>query len=132
MTEKERWIEGQRLRREPIAGRHNKFVINEDGAWFLPFEEGEVVPTFAELLLAIFGEKLEDEGFVEDADARLEDGRLLLGYLRESGEVEIHSLLAAPSPAVRAKLREVLGSEVGRIGDDPADGGARPSAEGER
>ncbi len=111
----------------------SKFVVTEAEAWFLPLEEGEATPTpLAEMLLAVLDGDLEDEEFVDDADARLEDGRLLLGYVRESGEVEIHSLLDAPGPAARARIRDVFGREFGMVGDDPADEDARPGPEGER
>ncbi|MDP9477985.1 MAG: hypothetical protein M3R38_20270 [Actinomycetota bacterium] len=130
---KEILVRGRRLLSGPTPGVTNKFVITEAEAWFLPLEKGEVAPpTLAEMLLAIFGEALEDEEFVDDADARLEDGRLLLGYMREGGAIEIHSLLDAPDPAARARIREVFGREFGMVGDDPVGEDARPGPEGKR
>ncbi len=126
-------VRGRRLSGGPKPGVTNKFVITEAEAWFLPLVEGEAAPPpLAEMLLAIFGEALEDEEFVDDADARLEDGRLLLGYMREAGAIEIHSLLDAPGPAARARIREVFGREFGMVGDDPTGEDAHPGPEGER
>jgi hypothetical protein len=130
---KEILVRGRRLLSGPTPGVTNKFVVTEDEAWFLPLEKGEATPPpLAEMLLAIFGEALEDEEFVDDADARLEDGSLLLGYMREGGAIEIHSLLDAPDPAARARIREVFGREFGMVGDDPVGEDARPGPEGKR
>ncbi len=125
-------VRGRGLLNGPTPGVTNKFVVTEAEAWFLPLEDNTQAPTLYEMLVAIFGEALEDEKFVDDADARLEDGRLLLGYMRESGAIEIHSLLDAPGPAARARIREVFGREFGMVGDDPVDEDAHPGPEGER
>ncbi len=126
-------VRGRRLLSGPTPGVTNKFVITEAEAWFLPLEEGEATPpTLAEMLLAVLDGDLEDDGFVEEVDARLEDGRLLLGYVRESGEVEIHSLVGAPNSAMRARIRDVFGCEVGTIGNEPAGEEEHPGPEGER
>ncbi len=126
-------VRGRKLLSGPTPGVTNKFVITEAEAWFLPLGEGEATPpTLAEMLLAVLDGDLEDDGFVEEVDARLEDGRLLLGYMRETGEVEIHSLVAAPNPAARARIRDVFGPEVGRIGDDPAGKDVHLDAESDR
>ncbi|MDP9439216.1 MAG: hypothetical protein M3P49_10795 [Actinomycetota bacterium] len=126
------WVGGLRLHKEPVVGGQNKFVITEDEAWFLPFEDNTQAPRLYEMLMAIFGEALDDEEFSDELDARLEDGSLLLGYVREGGAIEIHSLLDAPGPAAHARIREVFGREFGMVGDDPADEGVRLGPEGER
>lgn len=119
-----------RLQEAPIPCRENKFVITDTEVWFLPLEEGETdPPLLAEVLLAVFGDQLDDEAFVEELDARLEDGRMLLGYVLKCGSVEVHSLVDDPSPAVRARLRELFGREVEGIEDAPTGGSARPGAE---
>ncbi len=125
-------VRGRGLLNGPTPGVTNKFVVTEAEAWFLPLEDNTQAPTLYEMLVAIFGEALEDEEFSDELDAQLEDGRLLLGYVRESGEVEIHSLLDAPGPAARARIRDVFGREFGMVGDDPADEDARLGPEGER
>lgn len=35
---KERIVRGLRLHEQPVSGRHDKFAITEEEAWFLPFE----------------------------------------------------------------------------------------------
>ena len=125
-------VRGRRLLTGPTAGVTNKFVITEAEAWFLPFEDNTQAPRLCEMLVAVLGKAFDNEEFSDELDARLEDGRLLLGYVRESGEVEIHSLVSAPGPAARARIREVFGREFGSVGDDPAGEDAHPGPEGER
>lgn len=126
-------VQGRKLLSSPAPGATNKFVITEAEAWFLPLEEGETAPpALAEVLLAVFGGELGNEDFVEELDARLEDGRILLGYVLKGGKVEVHCFVSTPNPATHARLREVLGREVEEIGDDPIGGSARPDAEGMR
>lgn len=93
----------------PERGAINKFVVTEKEAWFLPVEDDKGEPALAEMIRAVFGEKLDDEGFVTLADEMLNDGRILLGYTRESGEVEIHSPLFVPYPSALRRLKEVYG-----------------------
>ncbi len=50
---KELRVRGLRLHEEPVAGRHNKFVITEEGAWFLPFEDHANTPPLAEILVEV-------------------------------------------------------------------------------
>lgn len=126
-------VQGRRLLSSPAPRVTNKFVITESEAWFLPLEEGEAAPPpLAKMLRAVFGDQFDDEDFVEELDAQLEDGRMLLGYVQKGGKVKVHPLMDAPSPSVRARLREVFGREVEEIGDDPAGGSAHPGAEGEQ
>jgi len=115
-------VRGRRLLGSPVPGVTNKFVITEAEAWFLLLEEGETAPPpLAEVVQVVLGENFHDE----DLDAKVDDGRVMLGYVREGGEVEVHTLLDEPSPAVRAKLREVFGREVEGMESDPAGGDAR-------
>jgi hypothetical protein len=97
------------MRREPDRSMTNKFVVTERGTWFLPVKEDDENPALVEMLRAIFGEKLDDGKFVPQADSMLEDGRILLGYVRKSGEVEIHSPLFVPYPSALRRLKEVFG-----------------------
>lgn len=53
--------------------------------------------------------QLDDEEFIERADTMLEDGRMILGYVRKSGEIEIHSPLFVPYPSALRRLKEVFG-----------------------
>ncbi len=105
----EKSVGGHVMREEPERGAINKFVVTEREAWFLPVEDDGRKPTLAEMLRSIFGDKLDDEGFIERADAMLEDGRMILGYVRKSGEVEIHSPLFVPYPSALRRLKEVFG-----------------------
>lgn len=95
------------MRREPERNAPNKFVVAEREAWFMPVEEG--VPSLAEMLRAIFGKKLDDGAFAAKLDEKLEDGRVILGYVRVYGEVEVHSPLFAPQPRALRRLKEVFG-----------------------
>lgn len=97
------------MREEPERGAINKFVATEREAWFVSVEDDGRKPALAEMLRAIFGDKLDDEGFIERADTMLEDGRMILGYVRKSGEVEIHSPLFVPYPSALRRLKEVFG-----------------------
>lgn len=97
------------MREEPERGAISKFVATERGAWFLTVEEDGKNPTLADMLRGIFGGKLDDGEFVARADEMLDDGRILLGYVRKSGEVEIHSPLFVPYPSALRRLKEVFG-----------------------
>lgn len=98
--------------REGSASGDEKFVITESEAWFFPLKESETdVPMLHEILLAITGLDAEDDAHMEDADAKLEDERWLLGYKHADGQVEIHTTADLQSPVVRARLREVFGHD---------------------
>ncbi|MGH3088332.1 MAG: hypothetical protein ACRDSJ_13545 [Rubrobacteraceae bacterium] len=105
----EKSVGGHVMHEVPERGAINKFVVTEKEAWFLPVEDDKGEPALAEMIRAVFGEKLDDEGFVTLADEMLNDGRILLGYTRESGEVEIHSPLFVPYPSALRRLKEVYG-----------------------
>lgn len=114
------------MRSEPDRNTVNKFVVTEREAWFLPVEGEDMVPTLAEMLGAIFGEKLNNGEFAARADEMLGDGRLLLWYMRESGEVEIHSPLFVPHPSALRRLKEVFGDVmVAGMGWTETTGGKR-------
>lgn len=112
------------MRSEPKRNATNKFVITESGAWFVPVEEG--VPSLAEMLREIFGESLDAGEFAAKLDEKLEDGRVILGYVRKSGEVEIHSPLFVPHPKALRRLKEVFGDvRVEGMGWTASTGAAR-------
>lgn len=97
-----------------MPGRKNKFVITGDEAWFLAFEDGSSVPSLVEILVRVLGVDLADEGVVSGVDAKLEDGRILLGYVSEDGkDVSVHSLPERQGLPVRRRLTEVFGTKIG-------------------
>ncbi len=112
MTKKELRVRGLRLHEEPIADRHNKFVINEEGDWFLPFEDHANTPPLAEILIGVLRIDPSDEEGVAEVDARLQDERVLLGYV--SGEVRNISVHSLPDShdVVRRRLMEVVGTKL--------------------
>src|SRR5215213_8949307 len=105
---RERSIGEHRLHEHPVPGRKNKFVITEGEAWFLPFEDNTSVPSLGEILAEVLGIDLSDEEAVAEADAKLEDGRVLLGYVSADGrDVSVHSLPDPQNMTVRRRLAEV-------------------------
>ncbi len=108
---KELRVRGLRLHEEPVAGRHNKFVITEEGAWFLPFEDHANTPPLAEIIVGVLRIDPSDEEVVAEVDARLQDGRVRLGYVSGEGRnISVHSLPDSHD-VVRRKLTEVFGTK---------------------
>ncbi len=102
------------LREVPLPGRENKFVIKDDEAWFLAFEDDASVPPLVEILVRVLDIDLADEGVVSEVDAKLEDGRILLGYVSEDGkDVSVRSLPERHDLPVRKRLTEVFGTKIG-------------------
>jgi hypothetical protein len=97
------------MRSEPDRNSASKFVVTEREAWFVSVEGDGKTPTLAEMLRAIFGGKINDGEFVTRADGMLDDGRMILGYQRKGGKVEIHSPLFVPYPSALRRLKEVFG-----------------------
>ncbi len=78
----------------------------------MPFEDNTSAPPLVEILVQVLRIDLADE----EVDARLEDGRILLGYYasREGRDISVHSLPEShdvPVP-VRKRLKEVFGTEL--------------------
>ncbi len=96
-----------------MPGRKDKFVITDDEAWFLAFEDDLSVSPLVEILVRVFGIDLADEGVVSEVDAKLEDGRILLGYISEDGkDISVHSLPASHNVSVRRRLKEIFGTKL--------------------
>ncbi|MDP9437658.1 MAG: hypothetical protein M3P49_02780 [Actinomycetota bacterium] len=116
MAKEERRVRGIRLHEEPVAGRNNKFVITEEGAWFLPFEDNTRAPTLAEMLAEIV--ELEDE----QVEHRFEDGRILVGYVAgETREVTIDNWPLEPGgddEAVKRRMKEIFPQAEHFVGAD--------------
>lgn len=124
----EKWVGKHVMRSEPDRNSASKFVVTEREAWFIPVEGNGRKPTLAEMLRAIFGGKLDDAEFIARADGLLDDGRMILGYQRKGGEVEIHSPLFVPYPSALRRLKEVFGDvEVVGMGWTASTGGRRES-----
>jgi len=63
----------------PVAYYHeNRFIITEDGAWFVPYGRELDWPPIADILAAIFD--LDDPEVVEDLDRTFLEGRMIFGY----------------------------------------------------
>ncbi len=110
----ERTVGGHNLREVPFPGRKTKFMITDDEAWFLAFEDDASVPPLVEILVRVLDIDLADEGVVSEVDAKLEDGRILLGYVSEDGkDVSVRSLPERHDLPVRKRLTEVFGTKIG-------------------
>ncbi len=107
----EQMVGGHKLREVPFPGRKTKFMITDDEAWFLAFEDDASVPPLVEILVRVLGIDLADEGVVSEVDAKLEDGRILLGYVSEDGkDVFVRSLPDPHDVPVRRRLAEAFGT----------------------
>ncbi len=103
-------VNGWQLRREPEAGKDNKFVITVDEAWFLPFEDNAQAPWLIKILSVVANADLEDDQVVEALDRRLEEGSIIMGYVsKQTGKVSVHLPDEPASEVVRGRLDEVFG-----------------------
>lgn len=103
-------VDGQRLYREPVPGKENKFVITADEAWFLPFEDNARAPWLIEILRVVADADLEDDQVVETLDRQLEEGSIIMGYVsKETGKVSVHLPDEPASKIVRRRLDQVFG-----------------------
>ena len=110
----EHLISMHRLHEVPLPGKENKFVITETEAWFVPFEDNSSAPLLAEILVLVLHIDLADEEAVAEVGAKLEDGRILLGYISGEGrDISVHLLPGSHDVAVRSRLREVFGANLG-------------------
>lgn len=106
-----------RLQEVPIPGRQNKFVITENEVWFLPIEDNVSATLLAEILVQVLRIDLSDEEAVAEVDAKLEDGRILLGYVsREGRGIFAHSLPGSHNVSARRRLKEIFGTELSDAG----------------
>lgn len=104
-------INGHKLYRAPLAGRENKFVITENEAWFLAYEDNANAPRLSEILAWMLRINLSDGEAVAEVDTKLEDGRILLGYVsREGNEVSVHLPPDSRDASVYRRLEEVFGT----------------------
>ena len=103
---RERSIGEHRLHEHPVPGRKNKFVITENEAWFLPFEDNVRAPTLHEMITTLVD--LEDEA----VERKFEDGRILVGYVAEkTREVTVHNWPIDPDSddeVVKKRMRDIF------------------------
>ena len=97
-----------KLFERPVAHYHeNRFVITEDGTWFVPYRRGLDRPTARDILAAIFD--LDDPAVHESVDKMLDDGLIVIGsYFPVSGEIIVQVPLE-PSEYIRSRIEEVFG-----------------------
>lgn len=101
-------VKGMILHEQPVLEAHNKFVITEDKAWFLPFEDNAVAPTLGEIIAAVVD--LSDPEIQSSYDQRIEDGLVFLGYVdKETRIVSIHVPDEPLREDMRVRLDQVFG-----------------------
>lgn len=95
-----------KLHEQPVKGYENKFVVTEDGAYFVPYLIEIDTPKTIEILGQIFD--LDNPKVVRDVDGKIFAGRIILGYYDPSTrEVVIHTPLET-SEYVERRMREVF------------------------
>ena len=97
-----------RLLERPVAYYHeNRFVITEDGAWFVPYRRELDWPTARDILAEIFD--LDDPAVYESADKMLDDGLIVIGsFFPSNGEVIVQVPLES-NGYTRGRIGEVFG-----------------------
>ncbi len=112
----ERSVGGHRLRKAPVGGRDNKFVITASEAWFLPFEDNGSVPMLYEILAGVVDTSRET------TERDFDEGRILVGYVaKQTREVSIHNWPIEPggnTEAVKRRMREVFPNAKHFVGVD--------------
>jgi hypothetical protein len=93
------------LHNHPVSGQKNKFVVTEEEVYFFPVAHGDV-PRFVDILAEIFD--LGNPEVEKALDEVLDSGKLILGYLKADGELDIHVPLEQ-SEYVEKRLEEVFG-----------------------
>jgi hypothetical protein len=63
---------------EHTDNKFNKFVITEDGAFFVPYLNRVEAPPFKEILGEIFD--LDNPEVFREVDGKLDEGRIILGH----------------------------------------------------
>jgi hypothetical protein len=96
-----------KLFERPVTYYHeNRFVITEDGAWFVPYRRELDWPPARDILASIFD--LDDPAVHECVDNMLDGGLLIIGsYFPSSGEVIVQVPLE-PNEYVQKKIEEVF------------------------
>lgn len=98
-------IDDYPLSRDLVPGKENKFVIIEDEAWFLPFENNDKAPRLIDILRAVTYEDFDDDQVVQAMEAQMENGVIIMGYVsKETGDVSIHLPDVIDSEIVRRRL----------------------------
>ncbi len=93
-----------------IRNHRNKFVVTEDGAYFVPCSIGNAVPPFADILAEVFD--LGNPEVVKTLDEKFNSGTLILGYLEADGKLDIH-LPSEQNEYVQKRLEEVFEAGLG-------------------
>ncbi|MEJ7841283.1 MAG: hypothetical protein WKF95_05885 [Rubrobacter sp.] len=97
-----------KLYEQPVLNAHNKFVITEDKAWFLPLEDNGAAPTLYEVLATVAD--LSDPTIFDSYEQKLEAGLVMLDYVdKETREVSIHLPDKPISNIMKKRLDEVFG-----------------------
>ncbi len=94
-----------KLQDRPVSGQSNKFVVTEEEVYFFPIAHGDA-PRFVDILAGAFD--LDDSEVVKRLDEKFDSGKLILGYLKAGGELDIHVPLEQ-SEYVEKRLNEVFG-----------------------
>ncbi len=92
----------------PVPGQKNKLVVTEEEAYFFPVASGEDGPSFADILAEVFD--LEDPEVVKALDEKVDSGKLVFGYLKADGGLDIH-VPSERSEYVEKRLKEVFEAE---------------------
>lgn len=100
-----RWL---KLFEEPIESCGNKFVITEDGAYFVPFIKTLNKPGTIDILAHVFD--LEDPEVYSDVSGRLVGGRIIRGYYDPSTKEVVIMGPAEPSAYLRRRITDVFGA----------------------
>lgn len=99
----------------PVQGQKNKFVVTEEEAYFSPVASGEDAPSFVDILAEAFD--LRDPEVVKRLDDKFDSGKLILGYLKADGGLDIHVPLEQ-SEYVNKRLQEVFDDERVAVSQD--------------
>ncbi len=96
-----------KLFERPVVYYHeNRFVLTEDGAWFVPYRRELDWPTARNIVVEIFD--LDDPDIHNSVDNMLDSGSLIIGsYFSSSGEVIVQVPLE-PSGCTRSRIEEVF------------------------
>ncbi len=94
------------LHDKPVEHIENKFVVTEDKAYFLPYQDWSEVPKFIEILGQVFDLDGQEH---EEVEGQLSEGKIILGYYDPSTkEVDVHVPLE-PNDYVENRIKEVFG-----------------------
>ncbi len=93
-----------------IRNHRNKFVVTEDGAYFVPCSIGQDVSPFADILAEVFD--LGNPEVVKTLDEKFDSGTLILGYLEPDGGLDIH-VPPERNEYVQKRLEEVFEAGLG-------------------